>query len=115
MSTVNMPQKKQGIVEGFAAEAPAMAGRAIGTAFGGPVGGAIGGKLGSTLAPAQSAAPTAVDRRMSSLSNDPANIIKQGKAELASADEGTRAALEPVLEEALRRATLEKQKSGGLA
>lgn len=115
---VNGVNKKEDLFTGVVKAMPAMAGKTIGTAFGGPVGGvaggAVGSKLGEGLSKDQGALniDSPVSRRMSALENDPAETLRRGKAELAGMDEQTKAALEPVLDEALKRAVTNKTQQG---
>lgn len=108
-------KKKGGEAEGMVKGALPMIGQAIGTAYGGPAGGMAGGMIGSQLAggiggAGQQTISSPVDRRMDQLKSDPTNILKEGKAALDGLDSQTRQNLSPVLDEAIKKATLEKMK-----
>lgn len=123
MAQVKPVQKEQGQVEGLVGMIPGVIGSVVGSVYGGPVGGAAGGAIGGQLGQGMSkgsessaslSSPgtgntAAVDRRMQSLSEDPLNQLKQGKAALSSMDPDTQASLSPVLDEAIKKAALEKQ------
>jgi hypothetical protein len=103
------------MLSGMVKAMPAMAGSSLGTAMGGPMGGmagsAIGGQIGQGLSKDQGALNVSnpVARRMETLKADPLETLRQGKAQLAGMDDQTKAALEPVLDEALKRAATNKQ------
>lgn len=110
MATVMQVQPKNDPAKGLVQAVPGI----IGQIYGGPVGGAAGGAVGqgiakqpTAVAPVQSSSP--VDRRMQSQEQDPLNQLKQGKAALASMDSDTQASLSPVLDEAIKKAALERQ------
>ena len=116
MAGVIQVQKKEDPVKGIVAAVPAV----VGQIYGGPVGGAVGGAVGqaavkqNTVAPSvQQSSSSPIDRRMQQLEGDPLNQLKQGKAALSSMDEDTRASLEPVLDEAIKKAALAKQNPQG--
>ena len=51
-----------------------------------------------------------VSRRMDAVQSDPNNVLKQGRAALGGMDSATREALAPVLDEAIKKSALERQK-----
>jgi uncharacterized protein YcfJ len=88
---------------------PGAAGAALGGMAGGPMGSAVGGQLGGALGSGMvnsqvspsiegSTQPSAVDRRMQTLQNDPVTTMKEGRDSLKGYDTKTREALEPVLD-----------------
>lgn len=115
-------QRKKDFSESYGGPIGNIAGTAIGGYLGGPAGAAAGGAAGgavggnlSSAAPAQEPLATSspASRRMDALDQDPTNQMRQGKIALASMDEQTRKAFEPVLDEGLRRAAEDRKKQYG--
>ncbi len=110
MGDIIQVQKKQDPIKGMIP----MVGQAIGGIFGGPAGAMAGGAVGGAVANSGNKGPapsvsSPVDRRMESMQQDPLNQLKEGKNALSLADEQTRQSLEPVLDEAIKKAAMQKQ------
>lgn len=114
---VNMKQKEPGMIEGMIPGLIGMAGTAIGSYYGGPAGGAAGGAIGGQVGKAAAGgkqaqgveSSTPVDREMARIQSDPATQLQQGKQALAGMDEQDKVMLQPVLDEALKRAWQDKR------
>lgn len=100
-----------------------MVGSAIGSYFG-PVGGMVGNALGGMAANEKGGQPGAVQaegaagatspllRRQKQIEEDPTTTLRQGKAALSTMDESTQKELNPVIDEALRRAAEQRKQNG---
>lgn len=113
MPEVIQIQKKQDPIKGIIP----VVGQVVGGAFGGPAGAAAGGAIGGAAANSgnkpQASVSSPVDRRMEQLQSDPMSQLKEGRSALAGADEQTREALTPVLDEAIKKAAIQRQQQGG--
>lgn len=105
-------------------------GMGVGAYYGGPAGAAAGSSIGSAVGSA--AAPkqantqsieggnyaakgpsSPLSRRQEAIQSDPATQMRQGKIAMASMDDQTRKAFEPVLDEGLRRAAQQRKDQYG--
>lgn len=100
-----------------------MIGSAVGSYFG-PVGGMIGNALGGMASKEKGGQAGAVQtegaergtspllRRQKQIEEDPTTTLRQGKAALSTMDESTQKDLNPVIDEALRRAAEQRKQNG---
>jgi hypothetical protein len=77
------------------------------------VGGAVGqAAVGGKDAP-QASSP--VDREMDRMKSDPTNQLQQGKQALSGMDEQDKVMLQPILDEALKRDAMSRQRRQSMA
>lgn len=117
--------KEKGMGESFISSLPGMIGGAVGSKFGpigGLVGSTVGGAVGQGMAKDESAPSVAgsnlsqestpLMRRRQQIEEDPTTTLRQGKAALSTMDESTQKELNPVIDEALRRAAEQRKQNG---
>lgn len=126
---INMKPKQPGVAEQMIPSVAGMVGNGVGSYFGGPAGGMVGGMAGGVVGQAATSSGTQEapsvgqpgaadvggssnprDRAMEQMQKDPVNQLQQGKAALSGMDEQDRVMLQPVLDEALKRAWQDKNK-----
>lgn len=110
MADVIQVQKKEDPIKGIIP----LAGQIIGGIYGGPAGAAAGGALGGAVSKSgqqqvNTQVSSPVDRRMEQLQQDPLVQLKEGKSALQQTDSATRQNLEPVLDEAIKKAAIQRQ------
>ncbi len=117
MQEVIMQKRKEEITDSLIPGLLGTVGTLVGTYYGGPAGGAAGGAAGEAVGQGITKTPgndiesvsNPRDRAASQIQNDPTFKLQQGKAALSGMDEQDKVMLEPVLDEALKKAWEKKR------